>query len=353
MSSNDIDHDEFEEVMGDGDDSVEEIAQSAEQLEFEGTELDTYESAAIEDLESIEDERLQSIIESVLFASDRPVSVMTLKQVFKGTNVTTDRIRKTMDRLSIEYAGGKRGVVLEEITSGYQLRTKLDNQEFLRRNAKGRPFRLSTSALEVLAIIAYKQPTIKAEVDQIRGVESGHILRALMEKNLVQFEGRSELPGKPLQYGTTRKFLEIFGLRNVKELPTLSQIDELMPEGIGDDEFKEKQNLSDITDSMSESVGLSYSEGEEELNLIQTSLLDINTSTEFFEEEKKRRKEAQDRERAQNIREALTVGEPVSTKDLNWLKRYDEALLQTQQGGGSVEPPAEQPTGSPQSETQV
>ncbi|HPI41541.1 MAG TPA: SMC-Scp complex subunit ScpB [Pseudobdellovibrionaceae bacterium] len=297
------------------------------EVKVDGTELDTFESASIEELEPIEEERLESIVESILFASERPISLATIKQIFKGTNVTNDRLRRTLDKLSVEYAGGRRGVVLEEVTNGFQVRTKPDNQEFLKRNIKGRPFRLSQSALEVMSIVAYKQPVIKHEVDLIRGVESGHILRALMEKNLVQFEGRSDLPGKPIQYGTTRKFLEIFGLRNIKELPTLSQIDELMPEGIGDEEVKEKTKLADITDSMSENIGSSYSEGEEELGLIQESLFDINTSTEFFEEEKRRRKEVQDRERAQNIREALTVGEPVTTKDLNWLKKYDEALV--------------------------
>lgn len=299
-------------------------------------DLKDFESAEIEELELIEEERAESIVESILFATDRPVSLASLRQFFKGTNVSLDRLRKVLDRLCVEYAGGRRGVVLEEVTSGYQLRTKIENQEFLKRTVKGRPFRLSPSALEVLSIVAYKQPVIKSEIDLIRGVESGHILRALMEKNLVQFEGRSELPGKPSQYGTTRKFLEIFGLRNVKELPTLSQISELMPEGITEDDTQDKARLSDITESLSENIGTSYSEGEEELEQIQEALLDIDTSTQFFEEEKRRQREAQDFERAQNIREALTVGEPVSTRDLNWLKKYDAALL-SQNGTASSE----------------
>src|SRR5204863_3661148 len=99
---------------------------------------------------------------------------------------------------------------------------------------KGRSFRLSGPALEVLSIVAYKQPVIKSEIDQIRGVESGHLVRALMEKNIVRFAGKSELPGKPMLYATTKEFLELFGLRNIRELPTLSEIDELIPEGIGE-----------------------------------------------------------------------------------------------------------------------
>ncbi len=305
---------------------VEEIEADSD-LSLEGTELDGFDSAEIEEVEFVEEERLESIVESVLFASDRPVSLASLKLLFKGTNIRTDKIRRALDQLAVEYAGGRRGVTLEEVPGGYQLRTKIDNMEFLKRTLKTRSFKLSGPALEVLSIVAYKQPLVKAEVDEIRGVESGHLLRALMEKNLVCFEGKSELPGRPMQYGTTKKFLEIFGLRTLKELPTLSQIDELLPEGIDEQQAEEKPTLSMITDSMSETVGnSSYSQGEEELMKIQEQLEEITTTTNFFEEEKRRQAEKRDQERAQNIRDALAFGEPVSTRDANWLKKYDEAL---------------------------
>ncbi|MCB0369502.1 MAG: SMC-Scp complex subunit ScpB, partial [Bdellovibrionales bacterium] len=201
-----------------------------------------------------------------------------------------------------------------------------DNMNFLKRTLKVKPFKLSGPALEVLAIVAYKQPLIKHEIDEIRGVESGHLLRALMEKGIVTFAGKSDLPGKPMQYVTTKKFLEIFGLRNLKELPTLSQIDELLPEGINEDDDIKNTKLSSITDSMSETIGTSYSEGEEELVKLSEQLDGITTSSDFFEKEKQRQKEKRDQEKAQNIREALEMGEEVSTRDKNWLKRYDEAL---------------------------
>lgn len=305
---------------------MEAAADDEDEVSVEGTELDGFDSAEIEEVEFVEEERLESIIESVLFASDRPVSLASLKLLFKGTNIRGDKIRRALDQLAVEYAGGRRGVTLEEVPGGYQLRTKIDNMEFLRRTLKTRQFKLSGPALEVLSIVAYKQPVVKAEVDEIRGVESGHLLRALMEKNLVCFEGKSELPGRPMQYGTTKKFLEIFGLRSLKELPTLSQIDELLPEGIDEQQAEEKPTLASITDSMSEQVGNSYSQGEEELMKIQEQLEDIATSTDFFEEEKRRQAEKRDQERAQNIRDALAFGEPVSTRDANWLKKYDEAL---------------------------
>ncbi len=274
-----------------------------------------------EPTEFIEDERLMSVIESLLFATDKPVSVATIKQIFKGSNVRTKDITRALDLLASDYAAGVRGVTLEEINGGFQLRTKSDNAEYLRRLAKVRPFRLSGPSLEVMAIVAYKQPITKHQIDEIRGVESGHLLRALMERGLVCFGEKSDLPGKPMTYGTTRKFLETFGLRNIRELPTLGEIDELLPEGIGD-EPEEKETLSDLTDQMSTELTASYSEGEEELNKIAEELKAVDTTSEFFEQEKVRERERKDRERAQDIRERLVLGDAVEDKDKRWLDRY-------------------------------
>lgn len=309
------------------DDSSVSADAAVEGENLEDSELGDFDSAEIEELEFVEDEQLESIIESVLFATDKPVTLSALKVIFKGTNVKTDKIRRTIEKLSVTYASGNRGIYIEEVQGGYQLRTKLDNMNFLRRTLKVKPFKLSGPALEVLAIVAYKQPLIKHEIDEIRGVESGHLLRALMEKGIVAFAGKSDLPGKPMQYITTKKFLEIFGLRNLKELPTLSQIDELLPEGINEDDESKNSKLSSITDSMSQQItDGAYSDGEEDLLKITEQLGEITTSSDFFEQEKQRQKEKKEFEKAQNIREALEVGESVSTRDLNWLKKYDEAL---------------------------
>lgn len=300
-------------------------------ISLEGSELEQFESVEIDDIQFIEDEQAESIVESILFASDRPVSLASIIEVFKGTNIKKNHVRRILDSLAIEYAGGRRGVTLEEITGGYQLRTKIDNMNFLKGTVKTRPFKLSGPALETLSIVAYKQPVVKSEIDQIRGVESGHLLRALMEKGLCTFEGKAEnLPGRPMQYGTTRRFLEIFGLRNIKELPTLSQIDELLPEGMTEEEAK--PTLSMVTDSMSEEVkAVSYSEGEEELGKIESELSLISTSSEFFEQEKIRQKQKKEAEKAQDIRDALAVGEEVSNRDKNWLARYEQSLNMPQQ----------------------
>lgn len=280
-------------------------------------------------VEFVDSFQLLSILESLFFASQKPLSLAVIKQIFVGTNVDSRQLKSAIEQLQVMFADPTRGVTLDEVVGGWQLRTKIDNMEFLKRINKTRPFRLSGPALEVLSIIAYKQPIIKNEVDQIRGVESGHLIRALMEKGLVNFQGKTELPGKPMTYGTTRKFLEIFGLRNLEELPSLSEIDQLIPEGIGDEE--EKETLSSVTEGMSQAVASSYSEGEEELLNITEKLSTIDTSSEFFEEEKRRQKDKRDREKANDLREALAVGELIEDKDRRWLEKYEAQILLTQQ----------------------
>ncbi len=317
-----------------------------ESLASDDSQEALFEEESQEEAEFIDQNQALSIIESLLFSTDRPMGLGTFKTVFHGTNFNSKDIKKALEHMQTVYADPARGVSLEEINGGWQLRTKVDNMDFLRRLAKARPFKLSGPALEVLSIIAYKQPMVKSEVDEIRGVESGHLVRALMEKGLVCFQGKSELPGKPMQYGTTRKFLEIFGLRNLRELPSLDEIDQLLPDGIGAEEDDER--LSDVTQDMSENYEGNYSENEEELLKIEETLGDIDTSSEFFEQEKLRQKEKRDRDRAQDIREALDVGENVEEKEIRWLARYEEQL-----SAAAAEAEAQQPEDQDQAEAKL
>lgn len=322
----------------DGDDQEGE-SENQDSGEFAGSELEGFESADIEDIEKLSAEQIRSIVESVLFATDKPLSIAVIKQSFKGTQVRSKDIRQALTELQDEYNESWRGFSLDEVGGGFQLRTKPDNLKYLRQSVKARPFKLSGPALEVMSIVAYKQPVTKAQMDEIRGVESGHLLRALMEKGLVTFGERSDLPGKPMFYETTRKFLEVFGLRNLQELPSLHEIDQLIPEGIG--EIEDKETLSDLTEGLSEELKSSYSEGEEELLKITDELQNIETSSDFFEKEKERMREQRDRERAQNIREALAVGEAVEDKDKRWLERYESMAAEAAQAAEEVEMVAE------------
>ena len=293
---------------------VEGVTEEGEEYTAEGTELESFASEEVEDIDALSPEQIQSVVESLLFSTDKPMSALAMKSAFQGTNVKVGEIRAAINSLEMEYAGGSRGVFLEEVAGGYQLRTKPENQTFLQRTVKARPFRVSGPALEVLSIIAYKQPCIKSAVDEIRGVESGHLMRGLLDRGLSAFAGKSELPGRPMLYETTRRFLEIFSLRNINELPTLEEIDQLIPAGIGEEEIK-KPMLSDLTGELSQATGSAYSENEEELIDIASELSAIDTTTAFFEDEKRRQREKRDQERAQDISERLTVGEEVEEKD--------------------------------------
>lgn len=309
--------------------------EEAQEADVSGTELDAFESAEIEDVEVLTAEQIRSVTESILFATDKPLSLAVIKQSFKGTQVKSKDLREALTALQDEYAQSYRGFTLEEVGGGFQLRTKPDNLKYLRNSVKAKPFKLSGPALEVMSIVAYKQPVTKSQIDEIRGVESGHLLRALMEKHLVSFGERSDLPGKPMFYETTRKFLEIFGLRNLHELPSLAEIDQLIPEGIG--EVEDKETLSDLTGQLSAEIGKTYSEAEDELLKITDELTQISTSSEFFEQEKERMREKRDQERAQNLREAIAIGENVEDKDRKWLERFDAAQLEKQHAEEEVE----------------
>lgn len=299
----------------------ENLGDSTESIEAE--ELD--EEAVPQNLEIVQ---VKSVIESLLLASEKPVTLSVLKEVFKGSGTSTDLLKRSLNDLLIEYTGAERGMSLIEVGGGYQLRTKSENMVFVRRLTKGRPFKLSGPALEVLSIIAYKQPLIKAEVDSIRGVESGHLVRALMDRSLVKFVGKSELPGKPMLYGTTRKFLEIFGLRDLRELPSLSEIDELLPEGMTEEEAKPERDWGQI-----EQMGMEVvhdASREVEWEKITEQIAQIETTTDFFEQEKIRQKQERDKQKAEDIRDALLAGEEVDAKDKRWLARYEASLVKVE-----------------------
>jgi segregation and condensation protein B len=168
-------------------------------------------------------EDIKNIIESLLFVADTPLSIERLKNILIG--VDGKEIRSALEALSEEYDARKGGFYLSEVAGGYQIRTRPAYNEWIKLLLKPSPLRLSQPALETLAIIAYKQPIIRADIEHLRGVDCGGVLRMLMEKKLVRVLGRKEIPGRPLIYATTRQFLEMFDLKDLKELPTAHEIE--------------------------------------------------------------------------------------------------------------------------------
>jgi segregation and condensation protein B len=168
---------------------------------------------------------LKNIIESLIFVSDGPLTVDQIKTVLPGSD--PKKIRITLDTLIQEYETAPRGFYLREIAGGVQFRTRPEYKEYAAALLRSTPYKLSKAGLETLAIIAYKQPIIRADIEQIRGVDCGGVLRMLMERKLVRVLGRREIPGRPLIYATTKKFLEVFDLKNLKDLPTPKEIEDL------------------------------------------------------------------------------------------------------------------------------
>jgi len=165
---------------------------------------------------------IKPILESVLFVSESPVRLETLVEILPESN--KEAILEGIHRIKTEYEDSSKGLELVEIAGGYQFRTKPKWAEWINRLKKTKAVKLSQSALEALAIIAYRQPTIRPAIEEIRGVDSGWVLRTLLEKGLIKIMGRRDLPGRPIIYGTTKAFLELFGLNTLSGLPTLKEI---------------------------------------------------------------------------------------------------------------------------------
>jgi len=166
--------------------------------------------------------KLDLIIESLLFATDRPLSHSDIYELLPEN--TKDDINAAIVSLRDYYDSLERSFILTEVVTGFQFRTKSEYSQYLVKMFKASGSRLSQAAMETLAVIAYQQPIMRHEIERFRGVDSGGIIRTLLDKGLVRIMGRKNLPGRPLIYGTTKKFLEVFGLKEIESLPKLKEI---------------------------------------------------------------------------------------------------------------------------------
>ena len=170
-------------------------------------------------------DNIKHIIESLLFVAEEPLTVDRLKRILPEAE--TAEIRSAAAELSAEYEQRGGGFHLDEVAGGYQIRTRPEYTEWIKKLIQPKPLRLSKPALETLVIIAYKQPIIRSDVEHIRGVDCGGVLRVLLERKLIRVLGRKEIAGRPLIYATTKRFLEVFDLKSLKDLPTPKEIEEL------------------------------------------------------------------------------------------------------------------------------
>jgi segregation and condensation protein B len=168
--------------------------------------------------------QLRKVLEALLFVSDQPLSLETVKAVI-DENVSDEDIRKAVEEISQEYIQRDSPMEVRFIAGGWQFSTKKEFGAWIKRLYKEKTtLKLSNSALETLSIIAYKQPITRSDIEQIRGVETTGVLETLLERKLVRIAGRKETIGRPLLYGTTQEFLKHFGLSHLSELPSLEEI---------------------------------------------------------------------------------------------------------------------------------
>ena len=183
------------------------------------------EAAGVEGARELSRAHLRGLLEALVFASDKPVKSGELARL---ASAPVKQVRELLAELKGTYA--ERGVVLDEVAGGWLFRTSVEYAPFVREMSNEKPVRLSRAQVETLAIAAYRQPITRPEVDDIRGVDSGATLKLLLERDLVRILGKKDEPGRPLLYGTTTQFLEFFGLKSLKDLPTLKEFTELSEE---------------------------------------------------------------------------------------------------------------------------
>ncbi|MBV5338606.1 MAG: SMC-Scp complex subunit ScpB [Deltaproteobacteria bacterium] len=168
---------------------------------------------------------LSSIIESLIFTAESPLSTDRICELLD--EFERDQIKSALAETVTHYQGRGGGFELVEVAGGWQFRTRPALHSYVTRHIKTRTSKFSQSALETLAIVAYRQPITRAEVEHLRGVDCGGVLKSLLEKHMVRILGKKDIPGRPLIYGTSKEFLEIFGLKDLKSLPTLREIQAL------------------------------------------------------------------------------------------------------------------------------
>jgi segregation and condensation protein B len=190
-----------------------------------------------------EDARLKAILEAIVYVTDEPLSA---QQIAAALERPIDVVKRMLDELVAEYARPEHGLGVREVAGGYKMATKAEHHEAVRAFVKKLtpPLKLSLAALETLAVIAYKQPVTTPEIIEIRGVQGAGVLKTLLDRKLITESGRKNVVGKPILYKTTKEFLVQFGLKDLSELPTLKEFEELGRLSVSEEEPEPPQQAS-------------------------------------------------------------------------------------------------------------
>jgi segregation and condensation protein B len=191
--------------------------------------------------------RVQAVVEALLFAAEKPIPLATLADT---THFSPEQLDSALAALRLRYAAGEAGIVLADLGGRWQLRTDAQVGPYVRRLLQVKPMRLTRAAMETLAMVAYRQPITRPELEDLRGVDCGAVTKALLERKLIRILGKKDEPGRPILYGTSREFLELFNLRDLTQLPTLREFQELSEESrkIVEEEAPGAPAISGLTD---------------------------------------------------------------------------------------------------------
>jgi segregation and condensation protein B len=196
-------------------------------------------------MENTEQNHLKGILESLLFIAEKPLVLAMIQEVIEGIDAET--VKKLMEELKAEYGQRQCGLTINEVAGGYQMTTAPDYSGYIKKYYKSRhKEKLSGPGLETLAIIAYKQPVTRLDIESIRGVNVDGVITSLMDKGLIRIAGRKDVIGRPFVYGTTRQFLEYFGLKSLQDLPKMEEFASLPIPGI---DTEPKENILSAAES--------------------------------------------------------------------------------------------------------
>lgn len=201
--------------------------------------------------------KLYGWVEALFFAADRPLTLEDLENILQNhaDGLHQEQLEGVIREIVASYSHPTRGFHLIEVAEGWQFRTNTNHVALIRTLFSHNPPRISQAALEAMAIVAYRQPITRVEVDAIRGVDSGGVLRNLMDRRLVRVVGRATTPGRPFLYGTSPEFLEYFGLKSLRDLPSFAQLSMPVPEGFVPPHLREKEEEMEREEEAAEAAG--------------------------------------------------------------------------------------------------
>ena len=184
---------------------------------------------------SLEEAQLKAVLEAMVYVAEEPLTIAQMASVLQQP---ADRVRAALEQLVAEFEKPEHGLAIREVAGGFQMATKAEHHEAVRNFVKSlkSPLKLSLPALETLAVIAYKQPVTTPEIMEIRGVQGAGVIKTLLDRKLIATAGRKEVIGKPIQYKTTKEFLVQFGLKDLNELPSLKEFEDIRRMALSDGE---------------------------------------------------------------------------------------------------------------------